>query len=137
MKMLAGVICALLATTIPGFAHGTESGTPVMASGGGGHIFAPIAPTPIGSPISNPVVVQPMITHVPVAAGALDADNRMRHPPRPEIMREAVEPIYTICRRSVPDLQSPQFLMYRSVPGGCLGIVTQNGLLPLPPAFLW
>ena len=129
MKTFAVVLCALLATAVPAFAHGGgESGGPVMAPG--------------GPPVMSPIGGRPIQSGFPIQGGfrifspsepdrTITTDRKHR---RPITVYFPALNYADICRPVyVPTL----YQQYQVKGGPPCDVETQNGLLSLPPPFMW
>jgi len=132
MKTFAVLLGALLATVGPAFAHGGEGGgAPVMLPGGGPPVMAqPVMP--IGQPIATPVTV-PWTRDFPSSRFTTTPDRKKRE----QSQRYPFD--YAGICNSRMRIATP--LQVYEVKGGSpvcgQDVVTQNGMLWLPPAFVW
>ncbi|HZY99411.1 MAG TPA: hypothetical protein VFE36_07545 [Candidatus Baltobacteraceae bacterium] len=131
MKTFAVVLSALVATAAPAVAHGGGSGgAPVMAPGAP-TVVQPIAP--IGQPVMTPVTV-PWTRDFPSSHFATTPDRKHRRSVSQFVGADYAQ----ICNSA---MRTPTVIQVYEVKGGppvCgQDVITQNGMLALPPAFVW
>ncbi|HEY1977392.1 MAG TPA: hypothetical protein VGG89_12635 [Candidatus Baltobacteraceae bacterium] len=128
MKTLAVVLCALLATAAPAFAHGGDGG-------GGGPVMSG-SPIQTGFPIHTGFPIQagfPTQGGFPIISRPEPDRKMMPDPKRKE--RAALIDYGDLCTAaiSVPAI----YQRYQVKGGPPCPVQTQNGMLALPPAFSW
>lgn len=130
MKTYAVVLGALLASAGPAFAHGgAGGGAPVMLPGGGPPVTSQVVP--IGQSGMTPVTV-PWTRDFPSSRVSTADRKRERHE------NQYVGSDYAICNPRIRPATPIQVYEVKGGPPVCgQDVVTQNGMLWLPPAFVW